>query len=250
MALKTRAGHSLAKVLGITLDASDEDVTRGESVFSVESAGTFIEQPPTTAEWLASGTPSTDDIVAYIRSLFPFLSWIGFYNVQWLLGDLVAGKFPESLIRYCPNSPGFPPDSFDALRLLPIIQPPSIIIDEWDANSCLGITVGAVVIPQGMAYAKLAQLPVEFGLYSSFMGVICYWFFATSKDITIGVCIIIDMPYTRPLLTPSSQSLSCRRLLGTSSVLPSLNIQNLKIPHGLLHLVYLSSADASSCSLA
>lgn len=38
-----------------------------------------------------------------------------------------------------------------------------------------------------MAYAKLAQLDPEFGLYSSFMGVLIYWFFATSKDITIGV---------------------------------------------------------------
>lgn len=50
-----------------------------------------------------------------------------------------------------------------------------------------GITVGAVVVPQGMAYALLASLPPEFGLYSSFMGVLIYWFFATSKDITIGV---------------------------------------------------------------
>lgn len=50
-----------------------------------------------------------------------------------------------------------------------------------------GITVGAVVVPQGMAYATLAELPVEYGLYTSFMGVLIYWFFATSKDITIGV---------------------------------------------------------------
>lgn len=55
------------------------------------------------------------------------------------------------------------------------------------ANMLLGITVGAVVIPQGMAYAELAKLPPEYGLYSSFMGVLIYWFFATSKDITIGV---------------------------------------------------------------
>lgn len=51
----------------------------------------------------------------------------------------------------------------------------------------IGMTVGAVVVPQSMAYAQLAQLPVEYGLYSSFMGVLIYWFFATSKDITIGV---------------------------------------------------------------
>lgn len=47
--------------------------------------------------------------------------------------------------------------------------------------------MGAVVVPQSMAYAKLALLPPQFGLYSSFMGVLIYWFFATSKDITIGV---------------------------------------------------------------
>ena len=50
-----------------------------------------------------------------------------------------------------------------------------------------GITIGAVVVPQGMAYAQLALVPVQYGLYSSFMGVLIYWFFATSKDITIGV---------------------------------------------------------------
>lgn len=54
-----------------------------------------------------------------------------------------------------------------------------------------GVTVGAVVVPQSMAYAALAQLPPEYGLYSSFMGVLIYWFFATSKDITIGVSLII-----------------------------------------------------------
>lgn len=51
-------------------------------------------------------------------------------------------------------------------------------------------------MPQGMGYAKLAELPVEFGLYSSFMGVIIYWFFATSKDITIGVGISHLRPET------------------------------------------------------
>jgi len=41
-----------------------------------------------------------------------------------------------------------------------------------------------------MAYANLAGLEVQFGLYSSFMGVMIYWFFATSKDITIGVSLL------------------------------------------------------------
>lgn len=54
------------------------------------------------------------------------------------------------------------------------------------------MTVGAVVVPQGMAYAKLALLPPQFGLYSSFVGVIIYFLFATSKDITIGPVAVMS----------------------------------------------------------
>ena len=43
-----------------------------------------------------------------------------------------------------------------------------------------------------MAYAELAQLPPQYGLYSSFMGVLLYWFFATSKDITIGPVAVMS----------------------------------------------------------
>ncbi|KAF2627674.1 sulfate permease 2 [Macroventuria anomochaeta] len=55
-----------------------------------------------------------------------------------------------------------------------------------------GVTVGFVVIPQGMAYALLAQLPAEYGLYTSFVGFILYWAFATSKDITIGTVAVMS----------------------------------------------------------
>lgn len=65
-----------------------------------------------------------------------------------------------------------------------------------------GITIGAVVIPQGLGYAKLAGLPVQYGLYTSFMGGVIYWLFATSKDITIGVspspCPVIPIFLTHP----------------------------------------------------
>lgn len=43
-----------------------------------------------------------------------------------------------------------------------------------------------------MAYAKLALLPAEYGLYSSFVGVLAYWFFATSKDISIGPVAVMS----------------------------------------------------------
>ncbi|KAJ2813732.1 hypothetical protein H4S07_000459 [Coemansia furcata] len=59
-------------------------------------------------------------------------------------------------------------------------------------DAVAGVTVGVVVIPQGMAYAKLAQLPPEFGLYSSFVGCALYFMFATSKDITIGPVAVMS----------------------------------------------------------
>ena len=83
---------------------------------------------------------------------------------------------------------------------------------QWLAGDLVaGVTIGAVVVPQGMAYASLAELPVQYGLYSSFMGVLVYWLFATSKDITIGVSHT-DTFWTRiRKLTTYSLSPSCLR---------------------------------------
>jgi sodium-independent sulfate anion transporter 11 len=140
----TKVGHALAKGLGIKLSyrnpTNADQITRGESTYSIEDADSYVEPEPHVGEWIKENIPTGRDVGHYLYSLFPFLHWITRYNLQWLIGDLVAG-----------------------------------------------ITVGAVVVPQGMAYAKLANLKPQFGLYSSFMGVLIYWFFATSKDITIGV---------------------------------------------------------------
>ena len=147
MTSTTKVGNGLAKVLGIkTQYREDADpVTRGESAYSIDTADSYVEEEPRTIDWLRDVIPTGHDLLSYLYSLFPFVHWIGRYNLQWFFGDLVAG-----------------------------------------------ITIGAVVVPQGMAYAKLAEVPVQFGLYSSFMGVLIYWFFATSKDITIGPVAVLS----------------------------------------------------------
>jgi sodium-independent sulfate anion transporter 11 len=88
-----KIGHALAKGLGIKLvDPNQEAITRGESVFSVKTSDTFIEGEPTTGEWIRETLPTGKELISYGRSLFPFTYWIGRYNLQWLAGDLVAGK--------------------------------------------------------------------------------------------------------------------------------------------------------------
>ncbi|ODV60105.1 sulfate permease [Ascoidea rubescens DSM 1968] len=56
-----------------------------------------------------------------------------------------------------------------------------------------GITVGSVIVPQSMSYAQLAGLTPEYGLYSSFVGVMIYCFFATSKDVSIGPVAVMSL---------------------------------------------------------
>lgn len=65
---------------------------------------------------------------------------------------------------------------------------------KWASSDLIaGITVGVVLVPQSMSYASLAGLPPEYGLYSSFVGVFIYSFFATSKDVSIGPVAVMSM---------------------------------------------------------
>lgn len=96
----TKVGHGLAKGLGITLPYRDplganaDPVTRGESMFSVGTVETYsyVEPEPTSADWLKELCPTWRDVGNYFYRLFPFLTWITRYNMQWFIGDLVAGK--------------------------------------------------------------------------------------------------------------------------------------------------------------
>jgi solute carrier family 26 (sodium-independent sulfate anion transporter), member 11 len=90
----TKVGHTLAKVLGIKLqyrNELNEEIRRGESVFSSQTTDTYVEEEPRSADWVREVIPSRHDLAVYGRSLFPFTHWIGRYNLQWLIGDLVAG---------------------------------------------------------------------------------------------------------------------------------------------------------------
>lgn len=156
----TREGirRVLAKPLGIDIDHPDE-YKHHEYAVSDTLVEPFCESKPTTSEFLSKAHPTKAGFLRYIRSLFPFTSWIFHYNLQWLLGDVVAGMSTPMT------------EDLQGCHLI----------------SYSGLTVGFVAIPQGMAYASLARLTPEYGLYTSFVGFLLYWAFATSKDITIGV---------------------------------------------------------------
>ncbi|KAJ8104741.1 hypothetical protein OPT61_g10597 [Boeremia exigua] len=57
----------------------------------------------------------------------------------------------------------------------------------WLLNDTLaGITVGVLLIPQSLAYAKIATIPGEYGLMSSWLPNFLVFIMGTSKDLSTG----------------------------------------------------------------
>jgi len=56
-----------------------------------------------------------------------------------------------------------------------------------------GLTAAAVVIPQAMAYASLAGLPVEVGLYTALMPMLVYALLGTSRPLSVSATSTIAM---------------------------------------------------------
>lgn len=89
--MTTKVGHLLAKVLGIDLASNTDPYLRDGS----DTAGHYVETEPTAGEWLRELVPSRRQIGRYFCDLFPFLHWIMSYNLQWFIGDLIAGEMPH-----------------------------------------------------------------------------------------------------------------------------------------------------------
>lgn len=58
-------------------------------------------------------------------------------------------------------------------------------------DAIAGITVGLTSIPQGIAYAMVAGLPPQVGLYSSIFPGLAYMLFGSCKDVTVGPTAIL-----------------------------------------------------------
>lgn len=56
-----------------------------------------------------------------------------------------------------------------------------------------GLTVGAMLIPQGMAYALLAGMPPQAGLYAATVPLVLYAIFGTSRQLAVGPVAIMSL---------------------------------------------------------
>ncbi|MEW8562381.1 MAG: solute carrier family 26 protein [Candidatus Thiodiazotropha sp.] len=73
------------------------------------------------------------------------------------------------------------------------------------ADIIAGITVALVLVPQSMAYAQLAGLPVYYGLYASFLPPMIAAFFGSSRQLATGPVAVVSL-MTAAALEPIATS--------------------------------------------
>uniref|UniRef100_A0A6I8PDF8 Solute carrier family 26 member 3 n=1 Tax=Ornithorhynchus anatinus TaxID=9258 RepID=A0A6I8PDF8_ORNAN len=56
-----------------------------------------------------------------------------------------------------------------------------------------GISTGLVAVLQGLAFSLLVNIPPEYGLYAAFFPVVVYFFFGTSRHISVGPFPVLSM---------------------------------------------------------
>ncbi|XP_005377342.1 PREDICTED: pendrin [Chinchilla lanigera] len=99
--------------------------------------------------------------------------------------------------------------------LLPVLDwLPKYRIKDWLLSDIIsGVSTGLVGTLQGMAYALLAAVPVQYGLYSAFFPILTYFIFGTSRHISVGPfpvvslmvgSVVLSMAPDEHFVTPSS----------------------------------------------
>ncbi|KAI3330419.1 sulfate permease [Ustulina deusta] len=88
--------------------------------------------------------------------------------------EIVPQKLPSAAKQYFL-------DKLPIAQWLPRYSPSWLVSDFMG-----GLTIGVMLIPQGLSYAKIATIPIEHGLYSSWIPAAVAVFLGTSKDLSTG----------------------------------------------------------------
>jgi sulfate permease, SulP family len=79
-------------------------------------------------------------------------------------------------------------------KILPILEWLPNYKKEWlRGDLSAGLTVGVMLIPQGMAYASIAGLPEVYGLYASIVPLLVYAIFGTSRQLAVGPVAMVSL---------------------------------------------------------
>jgi sulfate permease, SulP family len=106
----------------------------------------------------------------------------------------------------------------------------------WDLLA--GLTTAAVVIPQAVAYASLAGLPVQLGLYVATVPMVAYALLGTSRPLSVSSTSTISI-LTAGALTAAGAADDAGRAAATAALL-ALLVGGILVAAGLLRLGFLA----------
>ncbi|XP_043702011.1 probable sulfate transporter 3.3 [Telopea speciosissima] len=113
-----------------------------------------------------------------------------------------------------------------AQYFFPILQwGPNYSLKLFKSDIVSGLTIASLAIPQGISYAKLANLPPIIGLYSSFVPPLVYAVFGSSRDLAVGPVSIASLilgSMLRQEVSPTKEPLLFVQLAFTSTFFAGL----------------------------
>ncbi|PIO28483.1 hypothetical protein AB205_0042260, partial [Aquarana catesbeiana] len=135
---------------------------------------------------------------------------------------------------------------------------PMYRIKEWIVSDIVsGISTGLVAVLQGLAFALLVNVSPGYGLYAAFFPVIIYFFFGTSKHISVGPFPVLSLMVGTAVLrlvpdNPADPDINEKRVVVAASVTVLAGIFQLAL--GLLQVgfivIYLSDSLISGFTTA
>ncbi|XP_019167656.1 PREDICTED: probable sulfate transporter 3.3 [Ipomoea nil] len=113
---------------------------------------------------------------------------------QKLKGRLKETFFPDDPLRQFKGQPLKHKFILGAQFFFPILQwGPQYSFRLFKSDVISGLTIASLAIPQGISYAKLANLPPIVGLYSSFVPPLVYAVLGSSRDLAVGPVSIASL---------------------------------------------------------
>ncbi|XP_022953301.1 sulfate transporter 3.1-like isoform X2 [Cucurbita moschata] len=114
--------------------------------------------------------------------------------VKSLKNSLKETFFPDDPLRQFKNQPARRKIVLGLQYFFPVVEwGPRYNPGLLKSDLISGITIASLAIPQGISYAKLANLPPILGLYSSFIPPLIYAMMGSSKDLAVGTVAVASL---------------------------------------------------------
>ncbi|KAJ6849386.1 putative sulfate transporter 3.3 [Iris pallida] len=134
--------------------------------------------------------------------------------------------FPDDPFRHFEGMPLGTRWALAARYLLPVLAwAPAYSLSDLKSDLVSGLTIASLAIPQGISYAKLANLPPIIGLYSSFVPPLVYAVLGSSRDLAVGpvsIASLIMGSMLRQAANPNTDALLYLQLAFTSTLFAGL----------------------------